>query len=87
VEQAFGKLKAWWHILDGVPKYVRHKQVKEVIACFALHNYVEGENGWRAAARNLHRDVDYNLSAWAASVENEDMSQVRDWIAMGLWAM
>ena len=87
VEQSFGRLKARWHILSEVPNYVRPKQVKVVIACFALHNFVEGENGRRAAARNLHRGVDYNLSAWAASVESEDMSQVRDWIAMGLWAM
>ena len=61
--------------------------MKVVIACFALHNFVEGENERRAAARNLHRAVDYNLSTWAASVESEDMSEVRDWIAMGLWAM
>ena len=66
VEQSFGKLKARWHILSEVPNYVRPKQMKVVIACFALHNFVEGENGRRAAGRNLHRGVDYNLSAWAA---------------------
>ena len=86
VEQSFG-LKARWHILEGVPNYVRHKQVKVVIACFALHNFVEGENKRRAAATNLHRVVDYNLSSWTTSVESEDMSEGRDWIAMGLWAM
>ena len=87
VEQAFGRLKAQWHILSEVPNYVRPKQVKVVIACFALHNFVEGENERRVAARNIHWAVDYNLSTWAASVESEDMSEVRDWIAMGLWAM
>ena len=84
VEQSFGKLKARWHILSEVPNYVRPKQVKVVIACFALHNFVEGKNERRAAARNLHRAVDYNLSAWATSVQSEDVSEVRDWIAMGL---
>ena len=73
--------------MEGVPNYVRHKQVKEVIACFALHNFVEGENKRRAVATNLHRVVDYNLSSWTTSVESEDMSEGRDWIAMGLWAM
>ena len=87
MEQAFGKLKARWHILDGVPKYVRDKQVKVVVACFARHNFVEGENEGRAAARNIHRPVDYNLSAWAASIESDDIARVRDWIAMELWAM
>ncbi|XP_066351523.1 uncharacterized protein [Miscanthus floridulus] len=33
VEQSFGKLKARWYILEGVPNYVRYKLVKVLFDC------------------------------------------------------
>jgi hypothetical protein len=40
VERAFGLLKSRWYVLRGLPMYERSRQVKIVIACFALHNYL-----------------------------------------------
>ena len=40
IERSFGVLKKCWNILNFMPPYSYKKQVKIVIACVALHNFI-----------------------------------------------
>jgi hypothetical protein len=62
VERAFGLLKSRWHVLRGLPMYERSRQVKIVIAFFALHNYLL-DRGHRGGSRSSsHGQADYDVS-------------------------
>jgi hypothetical protein len=84
VEQAFGVLKSRWHILRGVPYYARKKQIKIVIACFALHTFLLEVRLARTAHGNVVRDADYEVSVWVAANASEDMADVQNFIAAGI---
>lgn len=87
VERAFGVMKSRWHVLRGLPLYERERQIKIVIACFALHNFLL-DRGYGGGSRcSMSRPVDYNMSEWVAANSTDDMSAVRDWIAAGVSLM
>jgi hypothetical protein len=53
VERTFRVLKERWQILGGIPYFPREKQVKIILACFALNNYLwEYEHGDGSTTRN-----------------------------------
>lgn len=87
VERAFGVLKGRWHILKEIPFYGRAKQPKIVIACCALHNYLVELGLARQPNPPMSRPPAIESTLWVAAHVSEDMSRVRDWIALGVSCM
>jgi hypothetical protein len=87
VEQAFGLLKSRWHVLRGLPMYERSMQVKIVIACFALHNYLLDQGHREGSESSSHGQADYEVSNWVNVNASQEMTLVRDWIAAGVSLM
>lgn len=87
VERVFGVVKNKWQILEGVPFYEREKQVKMIIACFALHNFLLDREQASAADMDMLPNADSNMSAWVAANTTANMESVRNWIAVGLSLM
>ena len=79
VERLFGVLKARWQMMQGVPRYPREKQSKIILACFGLHNYMEG-----LKPRTPGTPMNQWTHAWLAQNSTEDMGRVRDWIKYGV---
>jgi hypothetical protein len=59
VERAFGLLKSRWHVLRGLPFYERSMEVKIIIACFALHNYLLDRGHIGGSGSSSHGQDDY----------------------------
>jgi hypothetical protein len=81
VERAFGVLKSRWHVLRGLPFYERSMQVKIIIACVALHNYLLDRGHIGGSESSSHGQADYDVNA------SQEMTLVRDWIAAGVSLM
>jgi hypothetical protein len=62
VERVFGLLKSRWHVLRGLPMYERSRQVKIVIACFDLHNYLFDRGHIGGSGSSSHGQADYDVS-------------------------
>jgi hypothetical protein len=62
VERAFILLKSRWHVLRELPMYERSRQVKIVIAYFALHNYLLDRAHIGGSWIRSHGQVDYDVS-------------------------
>jgi hypothetical protein len=59
-------------------------QVKIIIACFALHNYLL-ERGLIGGSESSSRgQADYDVSDWVNVNASQEMTLVRDWIAAGV---
>jgi hypothetical protein len=67
VEQAFRLLKSRWHVLRGLPIYERSKQVKIIIACFALHSYLLDRAHIGGLGSSSHGQADYDVSGWVSA--------------------
>lgn len=88
VERAFGTLKNRFKIFASQPFFPLKTQVKIVIACCALHNwiledgpdeYVYDDVAWYSAlprSRRVHRDLQQESRAWARK---------RDEVAQKMW--
>jgi hypothetical protein len=87
VEWIFGLLKSRWHVLQGLPMYERSRQVKIVIACFALHNYLLDEGHRGGSRSSSHGQADYDVSYWVNVNASQEMTLVRDWIDAGVSLM
>jgi hypothetical protein len=81
VEQAFGLLKSRWHVLRGLPFYERSMQVKIIIACFALHNYLLDRDHIGGSGSSSHGHANYVVNA------SLEMTLLRDWIVAGISMM
>ena len=81
VERAFGLLKSRWHVLRGLPFYERSMQVKIIIACFALHNYLLDRGHIGGSGSSSHGQADYVVNA------SLEMTLLKDWIAAGISMM
>lgn len=80
VERTFGVLKQRWRILRGVPFCPVENQVKIIVACFALHNYLwEWEHGDGSIAK-------YPLSEWVTVNEDSTMSVLRELITAAMFS-
>ncbi|GJY19462.1 ALP1-like protein [Tanacetum coccineum] len=94
IERAFGVLKARFHILKDIPNYPLRRQMLIPHACCALHNYIRmedrvdklftmyGEDYLEVASENLNvveEGIPINMT------DNDEMAQVRDYIANSLW--
>jgi hypothetical protein len=87
VEWAFGVLKSRWHVLRGLPLYKIRIQVKIIIACFALHNYLLDRGHIGGSRNSSHGQVDYDVLDWVNVNACQEMTLVRDWIAAGVSLM
>jgi len=77
IEQIFGILKGWWHILHGVPYCHRVKQKMIIMSCFALHKYLFiWEHGFGSPT--------YPPSAWVQLNASNTMTAMREYISLGL---
>lgn len=81
VERTFSALKKRWEILEHVPLYSREKQTKIVLACCALHNFVEDRKLELQLLMEENINADYNFFHWS-SLSNIKIAQ--DAIAWGL---
>jgi hypothetical protein len=64
----------------GWPSYIS-RQVKIIIACFALHNYLLDRGHIGGSESSSHGQVDYDVSDWVSVNASQEMTLVRDWIA------
>jgi hypothetical protein len=87
VERAFGVLKSRWHVLRELPFYERSMQVKIIIACFALHNYLLDRGHIGGSGSSSHGQVDYDVSDWVNANTSQEMTLLRDWIVAGISLM
>jgi hypothetical protein len=68
-------------VLRGLPIYERSRQVKIVITCFALHNYLLDRGHIGGLESSSHGQADYDVSVWVSLNASQEMTLVRDWIA------
>jgi hypothetical protein len=78
VERDFELLKPSWHVLRGLLMYERSRQVKIVIACFALHNYLLDRGHIGGSGSGSHGQTDYDVSDWVNVNASREMTFVRD---------
>ena len=71
-------------MLRGLPFYERSMQVKIIIACFALHNYLLDRGHIGGLGSSSHGQADYDVSDWVNVNASQEMTLVRDWIAAGV---
>jgi hypothetical protein len=62
--------------------YERSTQVKIVIACFALHNYLLNRGHIGGLESSSHGQANYDMSDWVSVNASQEMTLVRDWIAV-----
>jgi hypothetical protein len=67
--------------------YERSKQAKIVIACFSLHNYLLDRGNKGGPGSSLYGQADYDMSDWVNVNASQEMTLVRDWIAVGVSLM
>nr|GEW19071.1 protein ALP1-like [Tanacetum cinerariifolium] len=94
IEQAFGVLKARFHILKDIPNYPLRCQMLIPQACCALHNYIRMEDRVDRLFNLYGEDYDEVQTEGSNIVEeglplnmtnNDEMVQVRNEIANDLW--
>ena len=92
IERAFGALKNMFRILDNKPFHTYKTQVKLVLACCILHNWilsfgidevVPTEEAWVA---NPHVVIDNQPMNHLQSQESSGMAARRDAISASMWA-
>jgi CRISPR/Cas system CSM-associated protein Csm3 (group 7 of RAMP superfamily) len=64
--------------------YERSRQVKIVIACFALHNYLLDRDHIGGSGSSSYGQADYDASDWMSANASQKMTAVIDWIAAGV---
>jgi hypothetical protein len=74
-------------VLQRLPFYERSMQVKIIIACFALHNYLLDRGHIGGSGSSLHGQADYDVSDWVNVNASQEMILVRVWIAAGVSLM
>jgi hypothetical protein len=74
-------------VLRGLPFYKRSMQVKIIIACFALHNYLLDRGHIGGSQSSSHGQADYDVSDWVNVNASEEMTSVKDWITTGVSLM
>jgi hypothetical protein len=62
-------------------------QVKIIIACFALHNYLLDRGHIGGSGSSLHGQADYDVLDWLNVNASLEMTLLRDWIAAGISLM
>jgi hypothetical protein len=95
IERSFGVLKMKWRILQHLPSYPMEKQIKIIIACMTLHNFIrdsalDGELFTQCDANeDFISDVDEAITSQphVNGEEESDMNALRDSIADSLMAM
>jgi hypothetical protein len=60
--------------------YERSKQVKIVIACFALHKYLLDRGHRGGSGSSSHGQDDYDVLGWVNVNVSQEMTLVRVWI-------
>ncbi|XP_038688759.1 uncharacterized protein LOC119987925 [Tripterygium wilfordii] len=96
IERTFGVLKKKWLILTRMPSYKFPTQVKIVVACMALHNFIrrhaiEDEDfiayGDESVVIGNDNDFGTSVDVWEPSHLNEDleMTTLHDMIAAELY--
>jgi hypothetical protein len=88
IERSFGVLKMKWRILLNLPSFSLRKQSKIIIACMALHNFIQDSaihdrDFDQHVPTSLGHDVPVGESSSSTSDEL-DMSAFRDAIANAL---
>jgi hypothetical protein len=68
-------------VLRGLPLYERSRQVKIVISCFDVHNYLLDRGHIGGSGSSLHGQADYDVSDWVSVNASQEMTLVRDCIA------
>ena len=61
--------------------------MKIIIACFALHNYLLDRGHIGGLGSSSHGQADYDVSDWVNVNASQEMTLVRDWIAVGVSMM
>jgi CRISPR/Cas system CSM-associated protein Csm3 (group 7 of RAMP superfamily) len=74
-------------VLRRLPLYERSRQVKIVIVCFALRNYLLHRGHIGGSGSNSHGQVDYDVSDWVSANASQEMTLMRDWIVTGVSLM
>jgi hypothetical protein len=62
-------------------------QVKIIIACFALHNYLFDRGHIGGSGSSSHGQADYDVLDWLNVNASQEMTLLRDWIAAGVSLM
>jgi hypothetical protein len=65
-------------VLRGLPIYDRSMQVKIIIACFALHNYLLDRGHIGGSRSSSDGQADYDVSDWVNVNTSQEMTLVRD---------
>jgi hypothetical protein len=95
IERSFGVLKMKWRILQHLPSYPMEKQIKIIIACMALHNFIRDSAlddelfPQCVANEDFVPDVDEATTSQphVNGEEESDMNILHDTIADGLMVM
>lgn len=96
VERALGVLKMKWRILLNLPSFSPQKQSEIIVACMALHNFIQlsglSDKHFQHCDRNVNytpREAFYsqpNTGATSGSEDSGIMNVVREQIAAGLFS-
>jgi hypothetical protein len=65
-------------VLRGLPFYGRSMQVKIIIGCFALHNYLLDGGHIGGSESSSHGQAYYDVSDWVNVNASQEMTLVRD---------
>jgi hypothetical protein len=95
IERAFGVLKEKWRILKHLPSYAMEKQVKIILACMMLHNFIRDSHENDDLFDMCDEDENFVLSnedttssqSQLYGQEESDMNALRDSIANALMEM
>jgi hypothetical protein len=95
IEQAFGVLKEKWRIMKHLPNYPMEKQVKIILACMTLHNFIRDSHENDDLFDMCDKDEDFvpghkdatSSHSQLYGQEESDMNVLRDSIADALMAM
>ncbi|XP_038715078.1 uncharacterized protein LOC120008776 [Tripterygium wilfordii] len=92
IERTFGILKKKWLILSRMPSYSFETQVKIVVACMTLHNFVrlhkledEDFTTYNDESVNVNATYGYANKVDVGVLEDIEMMTLRDMIAAGLF--
>lgn len=93
IERAFGILKMRWGILQSASFYPIQTQIRLIMACFLLHNFIRREMEIDPVEAELDSDTspdnpeDENIGLeYVDSVESSsEWTQYRDNLALNMW--
>jgi hypothetical protein len=89
VERAFGALKGRFRILDNKPFHTYKTQVKLVLACCILHNWIVGygiDSVVPTEAEVVSNPLEEDEPLADLSLDEPDMTIKRDAICNAMWA-